>query len=93
MFVKLLSSKHIEIAEQAIWALGNIAGDCAVYRDLILKFNGLEPLIKIIETTSNKNTVKHGTWALSNLCRGRPLPKFELVKNAIPTLAKVLISS
>ncbi len=24
------------------------------------------------------------------MCRGRPLPKFELVKNAIPTLAKVI---
>lgn len=43
---------------------------------MILKANGLDPLIKIITTTNNKNTIKHGTWALSNLCRGRPLPDF-----------------
>lgn len=57
---------------------------------MILKCNAIPPLIRIIETTTSKNTVKHGTWALSNLCRGRPLPNFEYVKAAIPTLAKVL---
>ena len=60
---------------------------------MILKAGGLRPLIKIIENSSNKNTIRHGTWTLSNLCRGRPLPKFELVKEAIPTLAKVIINS
>lgn len=58
---------------------------------MILKSGGLDPLITIIENTNNKATIKHGTWALSNLCRGRPLPEFYLVKNAIPTLAKVII--
>jgi len=29
MFVKLLSSPFAEIAEQAVWAIGNIAGDCS----------------------------------------------------------------
>ena len=60
---------------------------------MILKYNGIDPLIKIIENTNNKNTVKHGTWALSNLCRGRPLPQYELVKSAIPILAKVLMTN
>ena len=57
---------------------------------MILKAGALHPLIKIIENTNNKNTIKHGTWALSNLCRGRPLPNFDLVKDAIPTFSKVL---
>lgn len=39
LFVKLLSSPHPDIAEQAIWALGNISGDCAGYRDMILNCN------------------------------------------------------
>ena len=60
---------------------------------MILKYGGLEPLIKIINTTSKPNTIKHGTWALSNLCRGRPLPDFKYVGNAIPTLSKVIINS
>lgn len=60
---------------------------------MILKSGGLQPLINIINKATNKNTIKHGTWALSNLCRGRPLPKFNLVKAAIPTLCAVLINS
>ena len=52
---------------------------------------GLKPLLRIIETTSNKIIVKHGTWAVSNLCRGKPLPPLDAVDIAIPTLCKVLI--
>lgn len=89
LLVRLLKNKNQEIAEQAIWALGNIAGDCSVYRDMILKCGGLEPLIKLIETTNKRTTVKHGTWAISNLCRGKPAPHFDLVKTAIPCIAKV----
>ena len=48
MFVKLLSSPYHDIAEQAVWAIGNIAVDCAQYRDLILRTGGVDPLIKII---------------------------------------------
>lgn len=73
-----------------MWAIGNIAGDCAIYRDMILKCGGQNHLISIIQTTNSKGTIKHGTWALSNLCRGRPLPKFDYVRNTIPTFAKVI---
>lgn len=48
MFVKLLSSPNILIAQQAIWAIGNIAGDSPNNRDLILNAGGLNPLIKLI---------------------------------------------
>ena len=58
---------------------------------VILRAQGMEFLIKIVMDSTNKNTIKHGTWAISNLCRGRPLPKFELTKNAIPVLCKVII--
>ena len=76
---------------KAIWALGNIAGDSSEFRDMILNCGGIKPLIKILQTTENKNSIKHGTWALSNLCRGKPLPDFEQVKEAIPILASVVI--
>jgi hypothetical protein len=89
-FIRLLRSKRPEVAEQAIWAIGNIAGDSPQFRNMILKLGGLEPLLIIIDTAKNKNTIKHGTWALSNLCRGRPLPDFEAVKRSIPTLSKVI---
>jgi len=89
-FIKLLKSRRPEVAEQAIWAIGNIAGDSPQFRNMILKLGGLDPLLYIIDNSKNKNTIKHGTWAVSNLCRGRPLPDFDLVKKAIPTLSRVM---
>ena len=41
-FVWLLNSKHPQICEKAIWALANIAGDRARYRDEIIKTGGLD---------------------------------------------------
>lgn len=57
---------------------------------MILKAGGLDPLIKLLKSTANRHTMKHGIWALSNLCRGRPFPRFDLVKNAIAPLAQVI---
>jgi len=90
LFVKLLNSPNTEVAEQAIWAIGNISGDSTLYRNMILNAGGLKPMINLLTTSGNKHTIKHGTWALSNLCRGRPAPRFELVKEAIVPLAQVM---
>lgn len=35
----------------------------------------------------------HSIWALSNLCRGSPLPKYKTIKNAILLLARVLVEN
>ena len=42
--------------------------------------------------TTSQNILKDGNWALSNLCRRKPLPPFDLVKNAIKPFAKILIN-
>jgi len=44
----------------------------------------------IVEKSDNIQMVKKGTWALSNLVRGDPLPKFELVKETIPMFSKII---
>ena len=36
LFVKLLESPNADVREQAVWALGNIAGDNPQSRDLVL---------------------------------------------------------
>lgn len=41
IFIKLLSSPMEITIEQAVWALGNIAGDTHFTRDSILKLGGL----------------------------------------------------
>jgi hypothetical protein len=89
-FVRLLKHENIKVAEQAIWALGNIGGDNTDFRDQILKANALPPLVDIINKSDDVAVIKNGTWALSNLVRGNPLPKFELVKETIPTFSRVI---
>jgi len=37
--------------------------------------------------------MRNASWALSNLCRGRPQPQYNLVRRAIPSLIKVLIEN
>jgi len=90
LLVKLLESPNEEVREQAVWAVGNIGGDSAHCRDLVLQNNGLHLLIQCITLTQKQSMVKNGSWALSNLCRGKPGPDWELVKDAIPVLAKIV---
>ena len=47
-FVKLLRSVHPNVAEQAVWALGNIAGDGADLRDYVIKAGIVNPLLELI---------------------------------------------
>ena len=53
----------------------------------------MDPLIDLIENTNDNKIIKNGTWALSNLIRGKPAPIFEKVFKAIPTLVQVLIET
>jgi importin subunit alpha-1 len=54
-FIKLCSSQDAHIVEQSIWALGNIAGDNGIYRDLVLDSGIVEPLIKYGSKFSSPN--------------------------------------
>lgn len=90
IFIKLLSSPTEIIVEQAVWALGNIAGDNTFTRDTIIRLEGLNELIRVAETTHNHTIFKQSGWAIANLCRGTPRPKYESVKQSTPILARVL---
>jgi hypothetical protein len=96
-FVNLLRSPNAEVREQAVWALGNIAGDSPEYRDLVLKTgNSMQRLITILtnEQTSPKLTmIRNATWCMSNFCRGKPKPKFDQIRACVPVLAKLLLQN
>ena len=48
MFVELLSSNYEDVQEQAVWALGNIAGDSPECRDHVLQQGILVPLLQLV---------------------------------------------
>lgn len=90
VLVNMLSSPLDELKEQSIWTLGNIGADSAHCRDLILQFGAMRGLINASETSQRKITKKQGLWTISNLCRGKPMPQFEFVKESIPVITKAL---
>ncbi|CAN6575766.1 hypothetical protein ACFX13_010451 [Malus domestica] len=93
IFVKLLSSPSDDVREQAVWALGNVAGDSPRCRDLVLGNGALLPLLSQLNENAKLSMLRNATWTLSNFCRGKPQPPFEQVKPALPALARLIHSN
>ena len=93
-FNKLLQSVHIEVVEQVIWGIGNIAGDSPTTRNRVIESGALDSISTVLnQAPPGTSFMRNASWALSNLCRGRPQPDYNLVKGAIPTLIKVLVEN
>lgn len=90
IFVRLLSSPNDDVREQAVWALGNIAGDSPTCRNLVLEAGTLHPLLMQLTGDSKVSMLRNAAWTLSNLCRGKPPPVFDMVRPALATLAHLI---
>merc|ERR1712185_186557 len=93
IFVQLLLSPNDDVREQAVWALGNIAGDSPECRDLVLAQGVLIPLLEQLNPNSKMSMLRNATWTLSNLCRGKPQPAWNMVLPALPVLAQLVFSN
>jgi len=91
-FSQLLSSPDPEVREQCAWCLGNIAGDSAPLRDVVLSSGAMQPLLQNIAQPATTSLFNNCIWALSNFCRGKPQPNLSFVSPCVPTLAQILRS-
>ncbi|XP_069023310.1 importin subunit alpha-8 [Embiotoca jacksoni] len=90
-FISLLTSPLLHISEQAVWALGNIAGDGSVYRDVLIGCNIIPALLTRISPDTPVGYLRNLTWTLSNLCRNKnPFPPSSAVQQILPSLIKLL---
>ncbi|CAN1352965.1 Importin subunit alpha-1b [Linum perenne] len=93
IFVRLLSSPADDVREQAVWALGNVAGDSPKCRDLVLGNAALMPLLAQFSDQAKLSMLRNATWTLSNFCRGKPQPSFDQTKPALPVLERLIHSN
>lgn len=90
--VQLLMSANSDVREQSAWCLGNVAGDGASFRDVILQAGGLPPLVQNVLMPANLSLLRNCVWTLSNFCRGKPQPDINVIGAAFEPLGAIIKS-
>lgn len=88
--VQLLMSENSDVREQSAWCLGNVAGDGASFRDVILRAGGLPPLVQNVLMPANLSLLRNCVWTLSNFCRGKPQPDINTIGAAFEPLGAII---
>lgn len=61
--------------------------------DLVLASGAMPPLLSLLapEFPASRSMIRNATWTLSNFCRGKPAPDFEVTKAALGTLRTLIM--
>lgn len=89
-FIALLDSDNHEVVGQAIWGLGNIAGDGPKFRDAVLRAGIVPKLMPHISSGADGEFLHNLTWVISNLCRNKPVPDWRMIEGLIEPLKCLL---
>ncbi|CAM9907742.1 unnamed protein product, partial [Ectocarpus sp. 6 AP-2014] len=92
IFVRLLTSANDDIREEVVRAVGNIAGDSPLFRDMVLQGGALGPLLQQLTDGSKPSMLRIATWALKKFCGEISSPRLEQISPALPTLARLIRS-
>lgn len=91
MFVALLDSPQLDVSEQAVWALGNIAGDGADMRERVIRDGALPPLIALVYKRTEVAFLRNVTWSLSNICRNKdPSPHISVIQQCLVPIVALM---
>lgn len=93
-FLKLLSSPHMNVSEQAVWALGNIIGDGPQLRDLVIEQGLIKPLLNLLTPNISITFLRNITWVMVNLCRNKnPPPPVGTIQELLPALLYLITNT
>ena len=90
ILISLLGGSNEEVLEQAIWVLGNLAGEGTSARDVVINSNAIGPIVLCVQCgCSSLSIMRIGSWTLSNLCDGQPRPAVD-IRVVLPVLSQLL---
>eukprot|EP01065_Artemidia_motanka_P042290 TRINITY_DN563_c0_g4_i1.p1 TRINITY_DN563_c0_g4~~TRINITY_DN563_c0_g4_i1.p1 ORF type:complete len:572 (+),score=67.70 TRINITY_DN563_c0_g4_i1:152-1717(+) len=90
-FVTQLDCENLEVVEQALWGLGNIAADSAHLRDVVLRAGAMERVVELMEQHSGRlSLLRNAMWNIANLVRNKPDPRTDDLHIAIACAFKHL---
>ncbi|OMJ82366.1 hypothetical protein SteCoe_16967 [Stentor coeruleus] len=84
-----------ELRDQIVWAIGNIAGDCSKYRDIVSSSKIYEKILLYAQILPINLSAKQANlaWTLSNLVRGKPHAKVEVASTVEKYFILMLLQS
>lgn len=93
---ELLTSTSLELVNECIGALGNLAGECKEYRDIVLSQNILSSVAAINFQGWNSDLIQglyqSIVWLVLRVCEVSPRPSAHQVKVILPLLLSLLES-